>query len=318
MHRTHQTVAAAPLHPPKPSSPASLGDTHEQKAMVHSSLARLAAASSSSAAAAAAVAAAAADAGASASASARRLLPHGGRVLTEHLQPSSLPLALSAARMNVAHARPQGGAAGATEPAAAAAAEARGSTSALRRRKSLFDHLAALPNNGVGSRVRQTRWVSKGLDVPHDAPLVGPSAQMQQQKNSGVDADGHLSYWEITRARIRTAQSTGRPHGKAWGRLVWRGACPGLAMATETERIWHSLGLVCHLHLLRYHLLTATTTYPSPASHPPPQASRLHPKARTSSSAAASNLFGMPPGSLGADSRQCTIGSEQCGDCNLF
>ncbi|PAV20524.1 hypothetical protein PNOK_0315100 [Pyrrhoderma noxium] len=56
----------------------------------------------------------------------------------------------------------------------------------------LFETLSRLPDDGVGSRVHQTRWSSKGIEG---------------------------CYWEISRVRLEHEGT----RGKAWGRLVWRG-----------------------------------------------------------------------------------------------
>ncbi|KAH9179912.1 hypothetical protein EDB89DRAFT_1841110 [Lactarius sanguifluus] len=56
----------------------------------------------------------------------------------------------------------------------------------------LYQVLSRYPADGIGQRVFQTRWTTKGI------------------------AD---CYWVIT----RTSLKQGGSHGKAWGRLVWRG-----------------------------------------------------------------------------------------------
>jgi small subunit ribosomal protein S34 len=56
----------------------------------------------------------------------------------------------------------------------------------------LFQVLSRYPTDGVGQRVHQTRWTAKGI----------------------VDC-----YWVITRTSLKNDGT----HGKAWGRLVWRG-----------------------------------------------------------------------------------------------
>ena len=56
----------------------------------------------------------------------------------------------------------------------------------------LYRTLSRLPRDGVGARVTQRRWAAKGIEG---------------------------SYWEVTRTKLK---DDGR-HGKAWGRLVWRG-----------------------------------------------------------------------------------------------
>ena len=56
----------------------------------------------------------------------------------------------------------------------------------------LFQVLSRYPNDGVGQKVHQTRWGPKGI--------------------AG-------SYWQVTRASLKKEGE----HGKAWGRLIWRG-----------------------------------------------------------------------------------------------
>ncbi|KAF8511166.1 hypothetical protein JB92DRAFT_2935810 [Gautieria morchelliformis] len=58
--------------------------------------------------------------------------------------------------------------------------------------RSLYETLSRMPKDGVGARVTQPRWAAKGI----------PNC-----------------YWEITKVRIK---DEGR-HGKAWGRLFWKG-----------------------------------------------------------------------------------------------
>ncbi|KAF8529249.1 hypothetical protein BU17DRAFT_37295 [Hysterangium stoloniferum] len=56
----------------------------------------------------------------------------------------------------------------------------------------LYQTLSLLPKDGVGSYVAQARWAAKGI----------PSC-----------------YWYVTRVKLKD----GGLHGKAWGRLFWRG-----------------------------------------------------------------------------------------------
>lgn len=84
--------------------------------------------------------------------------------------------------------------------------------------KTLYSHLIQLPNNGIGTKVRQTRWVARGIDQPFGRDFKGPIKNPLERKQ-----DNHLCYWEITKARIRKSGEKGVPHGKVWGRLVWRG-----------------------------------------------------------------------------------------------
>ena len=58
--------------------------------------------------------------------------------------------------------------------------------------RNLYQTLSRLPKDGVGSRVFQTRWQSKGIEG---------------------------CFWEITRVSLKMEGT----HGKAWGKLVWRG-----------------------------------------------------------------------------------------------
>lgn len=89
-------------------------------------------------------------------------------------------------------------------------------SSIYTRPKNLYQHLSALPFSGVGCKVRQRRWVYKGLDVDPDMPLQGP---LKYQQDPRRKEEGHLCYWHVTRVRIKN----GGNHGKAWGRFVWRG-----------------------------------------------------------------------------------------------
>ncbi|KAN0062359.1 hypothetical protein ACQY0O_005241 [Thecaphora frezii] len=97
--------------------------------------------------------------------------------------------------------------------------------------KNLYEHLSTLPNDGVGFRVRQRKWMGKGLDVPRDVDLREQWRNAQRNAaatEGGVEKkmpigpqkeEGHLCYWEVTRVKLKD----GGRHGKAWGRLVWRG-----------------------------------------------------------------------------------------------
>ncbi|TCD62740.1 hypothetical protein EIP91_006465 [Steccherinum ochraceum] len=57
---------------------------------------------------------------------------------------------------------------------------------------SLYTVLSRYSKDGVGQRVHQVRWGSKGIEK---------------------------CYWEVTRTKLKL----GGTHGRAWGRLVWRG-----------------------------------------------------------------------------------------------
>ncbi|SPO31718.1 uncharacterized protein UTRI_06576_B [Ustilago trichophora] len=89
-----------------------------------------------------------------------------------------------------------------------------------RPHKNLYQLLSSLPNDGVGAKVRQRRWAAKGLDVSHDVDLKAHLTKLHSQGTQKVAKDeGHLCYWEITKVRLKD----GGKHGKAWGKLVWRG-----------------------------------------------------------------------------------------------
>jgi small subunit ribosomal protein S34 len=60
----------------------------------------------------------------------------------------------------------------------------------------LFRTLSRLPRDGVGSRVAQRRWDAKGI---------------------------HGSYWEVTKTKLKLSEDGKMAHGKAWGRLIWKG-----------------------------------------------------------------------------------------------
>ena len=60
------------------------------------------------------------------------------------------------------------------------------------RAGTLYSVLARYPKDGVGQRVHQTRWNMKGISD---------------------------CYWEVTRTKLKLEGQ----HGKAWGKLVWRG-----------------------------------------------------------------------------------------------
>ena len=59
----------------------------------------------------------------------------------------------------------------------------------------LYRTLSRLPKDGVGARVTQRRWAAKGIEG---------------------------SYWEVTRMKLKPDAQ----HGKAWGKLVWKGSFP--------------------------------------------------------------------------------------------
>ncbi len=59
----------------------------------------------------------------------------------------------------------------------------------------------------------------RALDVPHDVDLKKHLAQLHAKGDKPLKDDAHLCYWEITKVRLKD----GGNHGKAWGKLVWRG-----------------------------------------------------------------------------------------------
>lgn len=68
---------------------------------------------------------------------------------------------------------------------------------------SLYQVLSRFPQDGVGQRVYQTRWGMKGFPE---------------------------CYWEVTRTKLKLEGK----HGKAWGRLVWRGTCVCVAVTQNS------------------------------------------------------------------------------------
>jgi len=58
----------------------------------------------------------------------------------------------------------------------------------------LYQVLSRTPSGGVGKRVYQLRWSEKGIED---------------------------CYWIVTQSKFKCEGK----HGKAWGKLVWRGAC---------------------------------------------------------------------------------------------
>ncbi|PWY98674.1 hypothetical protein BCV70DRAFT_201474, partial [Testicularia cyperi] len=89
--------------------------------------------------------------------------------------------------------------------------------------KSLYQLLSSLPNDGVGYKVRQRRWAAKGLDVPADVNIKDHVTALRQNGQHTVTKDeDHLCYWEVTKVKLKD----GGNHGKAWGRLIWRGEYP--------------------------------------------------------------------------------------------
>ncbi|KAI6004028.1 hypothetical protein EDD15DRAFT_2156706 [Pisolithus albus] len=61
--------------------------------------------------------------------------------------------------------------------------------------------LSRYPRDGVGQIVHQSRWPLKGI---------------------------HGSYWQVTRTKLKLEGK----HGKAWGRLVWKGK-----MVSQSEEL---------------------------------------------------------------------------------
>ncbi|KAG6335039.1 hypothetical protein ID866_4041 [Astraeus odoratus] len=60
------------------------------------------------------------------------------------------------------------------------------------KKGTLYQVLSRYPQDGVGQIVHQCRWAQKGI---------------------------HGSYWKVTRTKLKLEGS----HGKAWGKLVWKG-----------------------------------------------------------------------------------------------
>ncbi|KAJ3484998.1 hypothetical protein NLI96_g5257 [Meripilus lineatus] len=58
----------------------------------------------------------------------------------------------------------------------------------------LYQVLSRYPRDGVGQRIHQTRWGVKGIEG---------------------------CYWKVSRTKLKLEGT----HGKAWGRLYWRGKC---------------------------------------------------------------------------------------------
>lgn len=116
----------------------------------------------------------------------RRVSTSPVKILTAHLDPASLPSVIN--------------------------------PNNAKKSKTLYSHLIDLPHNGVGTRVRQVRWAARGIDVPFKKEFTGPILDPEQRKQ-----EGHLCYWEVTKARLRRTGESDTPHGKVWGRLVWRG-----------------------------------------------------------------------------------------------
>ena len=68
--------------------------------------------------------------------------------------------------------------------------------------RTLYETLSRLPHDGVGSRVFQTRWQSKGI---------------------------RGCFWEVTRVKLKLNGT----HGKAWGKLTWRGELSGPSISNR-------------------------------------------------------------------------------------
>ncbi|KIM83821.1 hypothetical protein PILCRDRAFT_414825 [Piloderma croceum F 1598] len=74
------------------------------------------------------------------------------------------------------------------------------------RTGNLYQVLSRYPQDGVGIRVSQTRWGQKGISN---------------------------SYWLVTRTKLKLEGQ----HGKAWGKLYWK----GVPTSTRDQRIPGSL-----------------------------------------------------------------------------
>ncbi|GAC95065.1 hypothetical protein PHSY_002640 [Pseudozyma hubeiensis SY62] len=82
--------------------------------------------------------------------------------------------------------------------------------------KNLYQLLSALPNDGVGTRVRQRRWAAKGLDVKHDLDLKAHLTKLHQTSaGKSAKEEGHLCYWEITKTQYASDERESRPTTKA-------------------------------------------------------------------------------------------------------
>lgn len=60
------------------------------------------------------------------------------------------------------------------------------------RPANLYQVLSRYPKDGIGQKVHQTRWDMKNIEG---------------------------SYWEVTRTKLKLEGK----HGKAWGKLYWKG-----------------------------------------------------------------------------------------------
>ncbi|GJJ07664.1 hypothetical protein Clacol_010564 [Clathrus columnatus] len=76
---------------------------------------------------------------------------------------------------------------------------------ARKGHQSLFETLSSLPNDGLGSFVAQTQWAKQG----------NPN-----------------SYWQVTKVKLKHEGQ----HGKAWGRLYWRGKLAETIKGRTPER----------------------------------------------------------------------------------
>lgn len=82
----------------------------------------------------------------------------------------------------------------------------------------LYQVLSRYPRDGVGQRIHQTRWGVKGIEG---------------------------CYWKVSRTKLKLEGT----HGKAWGRLYWRGMHPSLAvhpysffLSFDADLIWLHVG----------------------------------------------------------------------------
>ena len=74
----------------------------------------------------------------------------------------------------------------------------------------LYSVLSRYPKDGVGQRVHQTRWSMKGI------------------------AD---SYWMVTRTKLKLEGK----HGKAWGKLYWKGVSSSSCLLTTNNHLLTTL-----------------------------------------------------------------------------
>lgn len=141
--------------------------------------------------------------------------------------------------------------------------------------KNLYQLLSSLPNDGVGAKVRQRRWAAKGLDIPRGQDLKTHIQHLQQSSTKETKTEGHLCYWEITKVKLKD----GGNHGKAWGRLIWRGMSTHLLVSHKDTDLplsprgrytnWHCKKFQAYPRrpqvLLGHRPLICAITHPAPS-----------------------------------------------------